>query len=264
MKFEAKMEDKLILGNKSFKSRFIMGSGKFDPNLIKACTQEAGAEIITLALRRVNLDKNESILSYIPKEITLLPNTSGARNANETLRIARLSRELGCGDFVKVEIIRDSKYLFPDNYETLKSIELLRKENFYPLVYMLADLTMAKDMQNAGASAIMPLASPIGSNQGLVHKEMIQILINEIDLPIIVDAGLGSPSAACEAMQMGAAAVMVNTAIATANDIFLMARAFKDAVIAGRNGYLAGLGRVRKEAEASSPLTGFLENLDEI
>ncbi|MBQ7135924.1 thiazole synthase [Campylobacter sp.] len=250
--------DKLNLGGKLFNSRFIMGSGKFDPELISACIDEAKTQIITLAIRRVNQDQNISITKFIPKNITLLPNTSGARDANEALRIARLGKELGCGDMIKIEVIRDSKFLLPDNYETLKAIELLASDGFIPLAYMMPDLVVARDMVNAGAAAIMPLAAPIGSNKGLSNKDMIQILIDEIELPIIVDAGIGRPSQACEAMEMGCAAVMANTAIATAGDIRVMARAFGKAVEAGRDAYLAKLGRVQNRASASSPLTGFL------
>lgn len=250
--------DKLNLGGRLFDSRFIMGSGKFDPELISACIDEAKTQIITLAIRRVNQDQNISITKFIPKNITLLPNTSGARDANEALRIARLGKELGCGDMIKIEVIRDSKFLLPDNYETLKAIELLASDGFIPLAYMMPDLVAARDMVNAGAAAIMPLAAPIGSNKGLSNKDMIQILIDEIELPIIVDAGIGRPSQACEAMEMGCAAVMANTAIATAGDIRVMARAFGKAVEAGRDAYLAGLGRVQNRASASSPLTGFL------
>ena len=250
--------DKFKLGGKEFNSRFIMGSGKFDPNLIQACISEGEVEIVTMALRRAN-DKNENITDFIPKHITLLPNTSGARDANEALRIARLSRELGCGDFIKVEVIRDSKYLFPDNFQSIKATEMLAKEGFIPLVYMYPDLNVARDLLNAGAAAVMPLAAPIGSNKGMINREIIQILIDEIKAPIIVDAGLGRPSEACLAMEMGCAAVMANTAIATAKDIKGMAKAFAQAIKAGRNAYLSGLGRVRQTAEASSPLTGFLE-----
>ena len=189
----------------------------------------------------------------------MLPNTSGARNAEEAVRIARLARELGCGNFVKIEVIRDSKYLLPDNQETIKATEILANDGFVVMPYMYPDLNVARDLVNAGASAIMPLASPIGSNRGLATKDFIRILIEEIDLPIIVDAGIGSPSQACEAMEMGAAAIMANTAIATSGDITAMASAFAKAIEAGRLAYLAGLGRVLdKGASASSPLTGFL------
>lgn len=252
--------DKLIIGGHEFNSRFILGSGKYSMELINAAVENAGAEIITLALRRAQEGKT-NILDYIPKNVTLLPNTSGARNAEEAVRIARLAKALGCGDFVKIEVIRDSKYLLPDNYETIKATEILAKEGFVVMPYMYPDLNAARDLVNAGASAIMPLAAPIGTNKGLATKEFIKILIDEIDLPIIVDAGIGKPSQACEAMEMGAAAIMANTAIATSGDIVKMASAFKKAIEAGREAYLAGLGRVLEDkASASSPLTGFLQD----
>ena len=250
--------DKLVIGNHEFNSRFILGSGKYSLDLIDAAIKHAGAEIITLALRRAN-SVTDNILDHIPEGVTLLPNTSGARNADEAIRIARLARECGCGDFVKIEIMRDTKYLLPDNSETVKATEALAKEGFIVMPYMYPDLNIARDLASAGAACIMPLGAPIGSNRGLATKEFIQILIDEIDLPIIVDAGIGRPSQACEAMEMGAAAIMANTAIATAGDIPAMAAAFKNAGIAGRTAYLAGLGRViDKGASASSPMTDFL------
>ena len=252
--------DTFTLGDRSFTSRFILGSGKYSLDLIQASVRDAGAQIITLALRRANQGGMADILDYIPKDVTLLPNTSGARNAEEAVRIARLSRECGCGDFVKIEIMRDNKYLLPDNTETVKATEILVKEGFVVMPYMYPDLNVARDLVNAGAASIMPLGAPIGTNKGLATREFIQILINEISLPIIVDAGIGRPSQACEAMEMGAAAVMANTAIATAGDIPKMAGAFKQAIEAGRAAYLAGLGRVRETASASSPLTGFLRD----
>jgi thiazole synthase len=255
------MNNQLTLGNRTFNSRFILGSGKFSLELIRAAIECGGVEMITLALRRANLKGNESILDYIPQEVTLLPNTSGARTAEEALRIARLARELGCGDFIKIEVIKDSKYLLPDNFETIRAIELLVADGFIALPYMYPDLEAARRMRDAGAAAIMPLGAPIGTNKGLLTREFIKILVEEIDLPIIVDAGIGRPSQACEAMELGCAAVMANTAIATAGDVAAMAQAFKLAIEAGRSAYLAGLGRVLPHhAEASSPLTGFLED----
>ncbi|BDF03670.1 thiazole synthase [[Clostridium] hylemonae] len=254
-------EDTFTLGGHTFTSRFILGSGKYSLDLIKAAVEHAGAQIITLALRRADEGGMANILDYIPEHVTLLPNTSGARNAEEAVRIARLSRELGCGDFVKVEVIRDSKYLLPDNYETVKATEILAREGFVVMPYMYPDLNAARDMARAGAACIMPLGSPIGSNKGICTRDFIQILIDEIDLPVIVDAGIGKPSQACEAMEMGAAAVMANTAIATAGDIPSMAGAFCKAVEAGRAAYLSGMGRVMdRGASASSPLTGFLQD----
>jgi len=252
-------DDKLIIGGHEFDSRFILGSGKYNLKLIKAAVENAGAQMITVALRRANTESEENILDFIPENVTLLPNTSGARNAEEAVRIANLAREAGCGDFIKIEIIRDSKYLLPDNHETVKATEILAKQGFIVMPYMYPDLNTARELVNAGAASVMPLAAPIGSNKGLATKEFIQILIEEIELPIIVDAGIGRPSQACEVMEMGAAAVMANTAIATAGDIPLMAEAFGRAIEAGREAYLAGLGRVSDKASASSPLTGFLQ-----
>ncbi|MBT0822212.1 thiazole synthase [Campylobacter lari] len=251
--------EKLKIGKYEFNSRFILGSGKFSFELIKSAIEEAKVEIITLALRRVNDKGIENILDFIPKHIKLLPNTSGARNANEALRIARLARELGCGDMIKVEVISDSKYLLPDNYESIKAVELLANEGFTPLVYMYPDLYAARAMANAGAAAIMPLGAPIGSNKGLKTKEFIQILLNEISLPIIVDAGIGNPAQACEAMQMGVSAVMANTAIAQAKDVAKMAKAFALAIDAGYSAYLAGIAN-ESTPSASSPLSGFLRD----
>ena len=253
-------KDKLVIGGHEFDSRFILGSGKYNVELIQAAVEQAGAQIITLALRRANSAGEGNILDHIPQGVTLLPNTSGARDAQEAVRIARLARELGCGDFVKIEVIRDSKYLLPDNYETIKATEILAKEGFIVMPYMYPDLNAARALAEAGAAAIMPLAAPIGSNKGLSTKDFIQILVDEIDLPIIVDAGIGRPSQACEAMEMGVDAIMANTAIATAGNIPAMAMAFRNAIEAGRAAYLSGLGRVgEKGGEASSPLTGFLE-----
>ena len=254
-------DDKLIIGGHEFSSRFILGSGKYSLNLIEAAVKYAGAEIITLAVRRTNSKEHENILDYIPKNVTLLPNTSGARNAEEAIRIAHLSREISGSDFIKIEIMRDTKYLLPDNFETIKATEILAKEGFVVMPYMYPDLNVARDLVNAGAAAVMPLASPIGSNRGLATKDFIQILIDEIELPIIVDAGIGKPSEACAAMEMGAAAIMANTALATAGNLPQMAKAFKKAIEAGREAFLAGLGRVlSRGASSSDPLTGFLRD----
>jgi len=253
-------KDVFKLGGKEFNSRFILGSGKFNLDLIKAVADKGGAEIITLALRRANTGGEANILDFIPDNVTLLPNTSGARNADEAVRIARLSREIGCGNFVKIEIINESKYLLPDNHETVKATDILSKEGFIVLPYVYPDLVTAKQLSDAGAAAVMPLAAPIGSNKGLAAREFIKMIVEEIDLPVIVDAGIGRPSQACEAMEMGVDAVMANTAVATAGDIAQMAEAFKLAIQAGRKAYLSGLGRVLNKAEASSPLTGFLRD----
>jgi len=254
------MDTKLILGGVEFNSRLFTGTGKFpDKNWIPKILESSKSEMITLALRRIDLDmEEENILNFIPKETILLPNTSGARTAEEAVTLARLAREAGCGKFVKIEIINDMKYLFPDNEETIKATQILADDDFVVLPYMMPDLIAAKKMQDAGAAAVMPLGSPIGSNQGMQTKEMIKILIENISVPIIVDAGIGKPSQAAEAMEIGADAVLVNSAIANAGNPEHMAKAFKLAVEAGRMAYLAKLAEQSKLASASSPLTGFL------
>ena len=256
------MVDVLKIGGVELQSRLFLGSGKFSANTLMPETIAAsGSQVVTVALRRVNpQQQKENILNYIPKETILLPNTSGARSAEEAVRIARMGKAMGCGNWVKIEIISDNIYLMPDNFETIKATEILAKEGFVVLPYMSPDLMSAKRLVDAGAGAVMPLGSPIGSNKGLQTKELIKIMIEEIDLPIIVDAGIGRPSEATDAMELGAAAVLVNTAIATANNPVKMAEAFKNGVISGRQAFLAGLGPVADTAKASSPLTGFLHN----
>ena len=251
-------DDKLIIGGHEFNSRFILGSGKYSLDLIKAAVENAGAEIITLALRRVNDGGKDNILDYIPKGVTLLPNTSGARNAEEAIRIARMARELGCGNLIKIEVIQDQRYLMPDNMETIKATEILAKEGFVVFPYMSPNLMDAKRLVDSGAGCVMPLASPIGSNRGLEAKGLIEILIDSLQVPIIVDAGIGRPSDAAIAMEMGASAVLVNTAIATSPDPVGMAEAFYHAVQAGRKAYLAKCAPKKAIGSASSPLTGFL------
>ncbi|MDR2141301.1 MAG: thiazole synthase [Deltaproteobacteria bacterium] len=249
--------DPLNLGGHLFHSRLILGSGKYPLPQIREVVAAGEPDIVTLALRRVNAQGQANILDYLPEGKTLLPNTSGARAAAEALTLAHLARELGCGDFIKIEVITDTKHLLPDNEETLAAVKLLTQAGFVALPYMTPDLVMARKMAQAGAAAIMPLGAPIGSNKGLTTRELIRLMIEELDVPIIVDAGIGRPSQACEAMEMGASAVMVNTAVATAEDPPAMAKAFALAVRAGRAAYLAGLGPVA-EATPSSPLTGFL------
>ena len=251
------MNDTYKIGKYEFTSRFILGSGKFNLELIKSAIENAQAQIITMALRRINTE-TDNILNYIPKDVKILPNTSGARNSDEALRIALIARELSGADMIKIEVIKDTKYLLPDNYETALAVEKLANKGFIPMPYMYPDLSAARDMQNAGAACIMPLAAPIGTNKGLITKEFIKILIDEIDLPVIVDAGIGRPSQAAEAMEMGATAIMANTAIATAENIQNMSKAFKLAIEAGRLAYLAKCGSISESAQASSPLTGFL------
>jgi thiazole synthase len=252
--------DTFKIGGKELNSRLFIGTGKFpSKQIIPAVIEAAGTKVITMALRRVDIgSKGENILDYIPKDCILLPNTSGARTAEEAVRIARLAREMGCGDWVKIEVISDQKYLLPDNYETLRATEILAKEGFHVFPYMNPDLYVARQLVDAGAAAVMPLGAPIGTNRGIRTKEMTQILIDEIKIPVIVDAGLGKPSDASQAMEMGADAVLVNTAIATAGDPILMAKAFNYATQAGRIAYRSKLGKMSDLASASSPLTGFL------
>lgn len=254
------MNDKLVLKGHEFESRLLTGTGKFsDKNLIAPMLEASKSNIITMALRRINFENpKENILNYIPKHITLLPNTSGARNAEEAVKIARIAREAGCGDFIKIEIINDMKYLMPDNEETVKATKILSDEGFIVLPYIMPDLITAKKLEEAGAAAVMPLGAPIGSNKGLLTKPLIEMLNDNKRLPIIVDAGIGAPSQAAEAMEMGVDAVLVNTAISTAEDPVMMGKAFAMAVEAGRMAYLAKLAKTSKYANASSPLTDFL------
>lgn len=252
--------DDLILKGYKFKSRLLTGTGKFsDKKLIKPMLESSSSNIITMALRRINFSNpKDNILNFIPKNITLLPNTSGARNAKEAIKIAQISREAGCGNFIKIEIINDMKYLMPDNEETVKATEILAKDGFIVLPYITPDLITAKKLEEVGAAAVMPLGSPIGSNKGLLTKPLIKIINENKKIPVIVDAGIGTPSQAAEAMEMGVDAVLVNTAIATAEDPVKMAEAFSMAVKAGRMAYLAKISKISKFANASSPLTDFL------
>ncbi|MFA6320239.1 MAG: thiazole synthase [Candidatus Omnitrophota bacterium] len=257
------MEDILTIGGREIKNRLFIGTGKFSSyETMKRSLEESDVDIVTVALRRVDIEsKTENVLNYIPKKCILVPNTSGARDADEAVRIARLAKAAGCGNWVKVEIIRDNKYLLPDNLETVKATEVLAKEGFIVLPYMCPDLSMARRLVDVGASAVMPLGAPIGSNRGIKTKELVEILISEIKIPVIVDAGLGAPSSACECMEMGCAAVLVNTAIAVAEDPAAMAKAFADAVSAGRLAHLAGMPHSTVGAKPSSPLTGFLRDV---
>lgn len=252
--------DVLKIGGKELNSRLFMGTGKFaSPQLMGAAIAASGAQVVTVALRRVDFIRSgETILDAIPRNCILMPNTSGARNAEEAVRIARLAKASGCGNWIKIEIIPDQKYLMPDNAETVKATEILAAEGFVVLPYMVPDLVMARRMQAAGAAAVMPLGAPIGSNRGFKTREMVRILIEEMDLPVIVDAGIGRPSEAAEVMELGGAAVLVNTAVATAENPVAMGEAFGLAVRAGRKAWLAGPGRILEGAEESSPLTGFL------
>lgn len=255
------MEDMLALGGRKFTSRFFLGTGKFgSKETMRKAILDSGSELVTVALRRIDLEESqENILSFIPEGITIMVNTSGARNANEAVRIARIAREAGYGDWVKIEVINDSRYLLPDNQETIKATKMLAAEGFTVLPYMHPDLYAAKALVDAGAAAVMPLGSLIGSNQGLKMRILIEVLIEEInEVPIVVDAGIGRPSQAAEAMEIGADAVLANTAVAVAGDPVMMACAFARGVEAGRLACLAKMGQEKAVASASSPLTGFL------
>ncbi|MFH1664535.1 MAG: thiazole synthase [Candidatus Omnitrophota bacterium] len=254
------MEDILEIGGRKIRSRFFVGTGKFaDKAVIRKVLDASEAEVVTVALRRVDAgSRDENVLDHIPDNCILMTNTSGARNANEAVRIARLARAGGCGDWIKIEVIPDNKYLLPDNMETLKAVEILCGEGFTVLPYMNPDLIAARKMVEAGAAAVMPLGSPIGSNRGLRTTEIVRIMVRELKVPVIVDAGIGSPSDAARCMEIGCAAVLVNTAVATADDPVNMARAFARAVEAGRLAYLSGPSPASTRATASSPLTGFL------
>ena len=255
--------DPLIIAGRSFRSRLLVGTGKFpSAAALEAALASSHAEIVTVALRRVDLTQpqGDSILSVLDsKKHLILPNTSGARTAEEAVRLARMARAMGLPPWVKLELTPEPRYLLPDPVETLKAAEMLIKDGFVVLPYIQADPILAKRLEELGTATVMPLGAPIGSNRGLRTKDMIRIIIEQAGVPVVVDAGLGAPSHAAEAMEMGADAVLVNTALADAWDHANMAKAFALAVAAGRLAYLAGLGPERATAEASSPLTGFLE-----
>ncbi len=251
----------LSIAGKKFKSRLFLGTGKFPSNqVLREALAAAECEIVTVALRRIDLEsRGEDLLAAIDKEkYLILPNTSGARTAEEAVRLARLARAGGAGNWVKLEVTPDPNYLLPDPIETLKAAEILVKDNFIVLPYINADPILAKRLAEVGCAAVMPLGSPIGSHQGIKTRSAIEIIIEQANVPVVVDAGLGAPSHAAEAMEMGADAVLVNTAIAIAPDPVKMAEAFKLAVRAGRQAYEIGLKTPQKQASASSPLTGFL------
>lgn len=260
------MEDKLIIGGKEINNRLFIGTGKFaDKSIIYDVLKSSEAQVVTVAVRRIDeKSKDENVLKFIPEGCILMPNTSGARDAEEAARIARLARAAGAGNWIKIEIISDNKYLLPDNKETIKATEILAKEGFVVLPYMMPDLYDAKRMCDAGASAIMPLGSPIGSTRGVKTEEIVKILIDEIALPIIVDAGIGRPSEAAYCMELGCSAVLVNTAIAISEEPVNSAIAFSLAVKAGRLAFLSGLqDNSTHFSSASSPLTGFLHKRGE-
>lgn len=259
------MNDPLIIAGRTFRSRLMVGTGKFpSADALRAALTGCDAEIVTVALRRADLDKPEadSVLSALdPDRHLILPNTSGARNADEAVRLAKMARAAGMEPWVKLELTPEPRYLLPDPIETLRAAEMLVKEGFVVLPYIQADPVLAKRLEEIGTATVMPLGAPIGSNKGLKTFDMVRIIIEQANVPVVVDAGLGAPSHAAQAMEMGADAVLVNTALADATDHEGMARAFSMATAAGRMAYLSGLGPVREQAEASSPLTGFLENL---
>lgn len=256
------MDEILKIGNREFTSRLFVGTGKFpSPEIMLDAIMASQSQMITVAMKRVNMmnEATDDMLTHINREnVQLLPNTSGVRNAREAIMAAQMSREIFNTDFIKLEIHPDPKYLMPDPIETLKATEALAADGFTVLPYIQADPVLCKLLEEAGAAAVMPLAAPIGTNKGLVTRDLLEIIIEQSTLPVIVDAGLGAPSHACEAMEMGADAVLVNTAIAVAGNPVVMADAFRRAVIAGRQAYLAGLGAVSSHAVATSPLTSFL------
>ena len=256
------MEDILKIGNKEFTSRLFVGTGKFlSPDKMQEAVIASQSQMITVAMKRVNMmnEATDDMLTHINREhVQLLPNTSGVRDAREAILAAQMSREIFGTDFIKLEIHPDPKYLLPDPVETLKATEALAKEGFIVLPYIQADPVLCKRLEEVGAAAVMPLGAPIGTNKGIRTRDFLEIIIEQSQVPVVVDAGLGVPSHAAEAMEMGADAVLVNTAIAVADDLVMMADAFRLAVIAGRQAYLAGPGAVSGHANASSPLTSFL------
>lgn len=254
--------DPFQLGPLTLNSRLLVGTGKFSSNeVLGEVIHASGTQMVTVALRRVNLSGDEEpILSVIDRsQVTLLPNTSGAATAKEAIRLAQLAREAGYGDWVKLELTPEPKYLMPDPIETLEAARVLAKDGFHILPYMHADPILAKRLEDVGVVAVMPLGAPIGSNQGLKAKRFIEMILEQSSIPVIIDAGLGVPSHVAEAMEMGADAVLVNTALAVTPHPVQMATAFRQASEAGRTAYLAGMAPSSNEAQASSPLTGFLE-----
>lgn len=256
------MNDILKIGDREFTSRLFVGTGKFSsPDIMLEAIKASDSQMITVAMKRVNMmnEASDEMLTHINREhVQLLPNTSGVRNAKEAVLAAQMSREIFQTNFIKLEIHPDPKYLMPDPIETLRATEELAKDGFVVLPYIQADPVLCKLLEEAGTSAVMPLAAPIGTNKGMITRDLIEIIIEQASVPVIVDAGLGAPSHAAEAMELGADAVLVNTAIAVAGDPVMMAEAFKDAVIAGRKAFNSELGSVSKSAQATSPLTAFL------
>ncbi len=253
----------LTIAGRTFQSRLMLGTGKFaSGELMRDAIMASGSEIVTVALRRADFsgkgDPFANILDFVPPQVLLLPNTSGAMNADEAVRLARLAVAAGLPNWVKLEIHPDPRYLLPDPIETLKAAEVLVKEGFTVLPYINADPVLARRLQDVGTATVMPLGSPIGSHQGITTRKQIEIIITQATVPVVIDAGIGAPSHAAEALEMGADAVLVNTAIAIASEPSRMAVAFKAAVEAGRAAYEMGLADSSEEAVATSPLTTFL------
>ncbi len=257
------MDEILKIGDREFTSRLFVGTGKFpSPDIMLEAIKASQSQMITVAMKRVNMmnEATDDMLTHINREnVQLLPNTSGVRNAAEAIVAAQMSREIFDTAFIKLEIHPDPRYLMPDPVETLKATEALAADGFTVLPYIQADPVLCKLLEEAGAAAVMPLAAPIGTNKGLVTRDLLEIIIEQSNVPVVVDAGLGAPSHAAEAMEMGADAVLVNTAIAVSGNPVMMADAFRRAVIAGRQAFNAGLGAVSSRAVATSPLTSFLD-----
>lgn len=256
--------DILQIGGRDFSSRLFVGTGKFSsPEIMLEAVKASGSQMITVAMKRINMlnEATDEMLTHINRDhVQFLPNTSGVRTADEAVLAAQMSREIFGTDFIKLEIHPDPKYLMPDPVETLEATSRLAAEGFVVLPYVQADPVLCKRLEEVGASAVMPLAAPIGTNKGLRTRDFLEIIIEQSNVPVVVDAGLGAPSHAADAMEMGADAVLVNTAIAIADNPVAMARAFALATEAGRMAYLAGLGEVSHSAQASSPLTAFLND----
>lgn len=256
-------DDRLIIGGREFTSRLFVGTGKFSsPQVMLDAVLASQSQMITVAMKRINMlnEATDDMLTHINREnVQFLPNTSGARDANEAVLAAQLSREVFHTPFIKLEIHPDPKYLLPDPVETLKATETLAADGFVVLPYVPADPVLCKRLEEAGASAVMPLGAPIGTNKGILTREFVRIIIEQATVPVVIDAGLGAPSHAAEAMEMGADAVLVNTAIAVARNPIKMADAFRFATIAGREAFVAGLGEVSNYAAPTSPLTSFLD-----
>ncbi len=258
------MNDLLNIGGVDFSSRLFVGTGKFaSPDVMLKSIKASGSQMITVAMKRVNMmnEATDDMLTHINREnVQLLPNTSGVRTAEEAILAAKMSREIFKTSFIKLEIHPDPRYLLPDPIETLKATEALAKDNFIVLPYIQADPVLCKRLEEVGSAAVMPLGAPIGTNKGLLTRPMLEIIIEQSNVPVIIDAGLGAPSHAAAAMEMGADAVLVNTAIAVAGDPVAMAIAFAKGVEAGREAFLAGQGAETQSAVATSPLTSFLNS----